>query len=42
MFGSDYPLWNTNFAFDEIERIGLSEEEKDKIYSENAKKVFGV
>ncbi|MBR6754602.1 MAG: amidohydrolase family protein, partial [Clostridia bacterium] len=42
MFGSDYPLWNTNFAFDEIERIGLSEEEKDKIYSGNAKKVFGV
>jgi len=42
MFGSDYPLWNTRFAFDQIEQIGLSEQEKSIIYSENAKKVFGL
>lgn len=42
MFGSDYPLWNTGYAFSQIESIGLSEDEKDLIYSENAKKVFGV
>lgn len=42
MFGSDYPLWNTRFAFDQIESIGLSESEKDAIYSGNAKRVFGV
>ena len=42
MFGSDYPLWNTDFAFDQIERIGLNEQEKSLIYSETAKKVFGL
>ncbi len=42
MFGSDYPLWNTSHAYDEIERIGLSEAEKDIIYCGTAKKVFGV
>ena len=42
MFGSDYPLWNMRFAFDQIEQIGLSEQEKSIIYSENAKKVFGL
>ncbi len=42
MFGSDYPLWNTSHAFNEIESIGLSEEEKDIIYCGTAKKVFGI
>ena len=42
LFGSDYPLWSTRFAFDQIEQIGLSESEKDAIYSGNAKRVFGV
>jgi predicted TIM-barrel fold metal-dependent hydrolase len=42
MFGSDYPLWNTGYAFEQMEAIGLSENEKKLIYSENAKKVFGL
>ena len=42
MFGSDYPLWNTDYAFNQMESIGLSEAEKDLIYSANAKEVFGV
>ncbi len=42
MFGSDYPLWNTDFAFEQLESIGLSESEKQLIYAGNAKKVFGV
>jgi len=42
MFGSDFPLWLTSHAFGEIESIGLSDDEKDMIYSENAKKVFGL
>ena len=42
MFGSDFPLWGSRFAFDQIERIGLSENEKTLIYSENAKKVFDL
>ncbi len=40
MFGSDYPLWNTSFAFNQMEEIGLNEREKDLIYSENAKRIF--
>ena len=42
LFGSDYPLWNTDFAFSQIEKCGFSEEEKEKIYSGNAKKVFDL
>ncbi|MBO4452649.1 MAG: amidohydrolase family protein, partial [Clostridia bacterium] len=42
MFGSDYPLWFTKYAFDGIEKCGLSESEKKMIYSGTAKKVFGI
>ena len=42
MFGSDYPLWFTKYAFDGVEQCGLTDEEKRKIYSETAKKVFGL
>ncbi len=42
MFGSDYPLWNTSFAFEQMEAIGMTEDEKDKVYSKNAKFVFKV
>ncbi len=42
MFGSDYPLWNTRHAFNEMEAVGLNEAEKDMIYSENAKNVFDL
>ena len=42
MFGSDYPLWFTKYAFDGVEQCGLTDEEKCKIYSETAKKVFGL
>ncbi len=42
MFGSDYPLWNTNFTYHELEESGLNEEEKNMIYCENAKKVFSL
>ena len=42
MFGSDYPLWNTNFTFDEFNECQFTEEEKDKIFCGNAKKVFDI
>lgn len=42
MFGSDFPLWFTAHAFGEIEELGLTEEEKEKIYCGTAKKVFGI
>ncbi|MBQ3230911.1 MAG: amidohydrolase family protein [Clostridia bacterium] len=42
MFGSDYPLWRTDFAFHELEECALTDAEKDLIYCENAKKVFDL
>lgn len=42
MFGSDYPLWNTKFTFDELNECLFTEEEKDKIFCGNAKKVFDI
>ncbi|MBQ3003504.1 MAG: amidohydrolase family protein [Clostridia bacterium] len=40
MFGSDYPLWNPDFAFAQIDALPLTEEEKDLIYYKTAEKVF--
>ncbi len=42
MFGSDYPLWNTKFAFTQLEECALTDAEKDLIYAANAKRVFGL
>ena len=42
MFGSDYPLWTTKYAFDGIERCRMTEEEKDLVYFKTAEKVFGL
>lgn len=40
MFGSDYPLWNPNFAFDRINALPLTDEEKEMIFHITAEKVF--
>lgn len=40
MFGSDYPLWNPNFAFDQINALHLTDEEKEMIFHITAEKVF--
>ena len=40
MFGSDYPLWNPNFAFEQINALPLTEEEKAMIFHITAEKVF--
>jgi len=42
MFGSDYPLRLTISAYNALDALPLSEEEKVKIYSGTAKKVFGL
>lgn len=42
MFGSDYPLRLTISAYNALETLPLTEEEKQKIYSGTAKKVFGL
>ncbi|HBR32419.1 MAG TPA: amidohydrolase, partial [Clostridiales bacterium] len=42
MFGSDYPLRLTGSAYDELDKLPLTEEEKQKIFYSTAKKVFGL
>ena len=41
MFGTDYPMWNYSFESENIKKIGLTDEELDKILFENANKFFG-
>lgn len=42
MFGSDYPLRLSISAYEALKPLPLSEEEKEKIYSGTAKKVFDL
>jgi len=40
MFGTDYPVWNYKLEWENIKKIGLTDEELDKILFENANKFF--
>ncbi|HNZ26829.1 MAG TPA: amidohydrolase family protein [Spirochaetota bacterium] len=42
LFGSDYPMWSHQKELDMILNLGLSEEELDKILSQNAAKLLEV
>jgi len=42
MFGSDYPLRLTASAYEALDALPLTEDEKEKIYAGTAKKVFGL
>ena len=42
LFGTDYPMWNPTEELERFFKIGLSEEENRKIFSENAKRLFGI
>ncbi len=42
LFGSDYPMWMPQDEIDALLRLGLTDEEYTKIFSENAKKVFAL
>lgn len=42
LLGSDYPQLGLGKAVDALERLGLSDEEKDKIRSGNARKLLGL
>lgn len=42
LFGTDYPMWIPQNEIDELMKLGLSDEDYRKIFSENAKKVFGL
>ncbi len=40
MFGSDYPLWNPDFALEQIDALPLTLEEKELIYHTTAESLF--
>lgn len=42
MFGSDYPLRSTRTAFELFDRLELTEEEKDRIYTGTAAELFSL
>ena len=42
LFGTDYPLSNHKFEIDCMEKLGLTEEEYEKIYWKNAYKLFNI
>ncbi len=42
LFGSDYPMWSPQKEIDSVLSLGLSDKDYKKIFSENAKKVFGI
>ncbi len=42
MFGSDYPLWNPDYAFAQIDELPLTETEKEQIYYKTAMGVFSL
>ena len=42
LFGTDHPWINTQLYVDLIEGLDIPEGEKAMIFSENAKKLFGI
>ena len=42
LFGTDYPMWSPQVELDRFMELGLSDEEKTQILSQNARKVFGI
>ena len=42
LFGSDFPILKPSRYFSDIENSGLSEDEKQLIYAENAKRLLGL
>ena len=42
LFGSDYPMWNPKTELERLMALPLTDEEKEKILSFNAVKVFGI
>jgi predicted TIM-barrel fold metal-dependent hydrolase len=41
LFGSDYPMWSPDVELERFNRLKLSNEERQMILSENAKRVLG-
>ncbi len=42
LFGTDYPMWNTEEELKQLFSLGLSSEDNKKILGENAKKLFKI
>ena len=42
LFGTDYPLWSSAKEMECFARLDLTDQEKQMILSENAKKIYGV
>ena len=42
MFGSDYPLWNPDFAFAQIDALPMTESEREDVYFKTAMRVFDL
>jgi aminocarboxymuconate-semialdehyde decarboxylase len=42
MYGDDYPCWNPKAALEVFERIGLSEEDRQKILCDNARRILNL
>lgn len=42
LFGTDYPMYPQTSEVDSLLEMGLSEEDYKKIFSENAKRIFGL
>ena len=42
MYGSDYPCWDPKTALALIDEIGLTEAEKEKLFSRNARRILGL
>lgn len=42
LFGADYPMWNPKDEIERLNSLPLTDEEKEKIFSLNAMRVFGI
>jgi predicted TIM-barrel fold metal-dependent hydrolase len=42
MFGTDYPMWSADDEIIRVKKLGLSEEDEDKIFYHNAAGFFGL
>ena len=42
MYGDDYPCWNPEASLDVFEAVDMSEADRAKIFSENARRFFGL